>query len=129
MTKRSFIYTKMYNEYEVIELEQLQKEAEPQKNPHPARGAYLVKTFNKVHNWRGKDVLSIDVEYSKQTFQEITNNRAFGFESFWSSVGGFVGIFLGYSLMQLPELAYRGIANICSRRYCRTSNQIENLNV
>ena len=27
----------------------------------------------------------------------------FNFESFWSGIGGFVGIFLGYSMMQFPE--------------------------
>ena len=39
-----------------------------------------------------------------KTYQEIVNERDFGFESFWSSVGGFVGIFLGYSLLEFPDL-------------------------
>ena len=42
--------------------------------------------------------------YTDRYYQEIEYVRDFGFESFWSSVGGFVGIFLGYSMRQLPGL-------------------------
>ena len=72
-------------------------------------------TIYQTQAWTSK-VIAIQVVYPRQTFQEIVNKRAFGFESFWSSVGGFVGIFLGYSLMQLPEIIYKIIGNICSRR-------------
>ena len=43
-------------------------------------------------------------EYSDKYYQEIKNIQEFGFESFWSAVGGFVGIFMGYSILQLPDL-------------------------
>ena len=42
--------------------------------------------------------------YIDKFYEEIEYIQDFGFESFWSGVGGFVGIFLGYSIMQLPEL-------------------------
>ena len=42
--------------------------------------------------------------YTDRYYQEIEYVKDFGFESFWSSVGGFVGIFLGYSMRQLPGL-------------------------
>ena len=42
--------------------------------------------------------------YQPKTFTEIYNAEAVGFESFWGGVGGFVGIFLGFSLMQIPDL-------------------------
>ena len=42
--------------------------------------------------------------YTEEVYQEIQNSRNFGFESFLSGVGGFVGIFLGYSMLQLPQL-------------------------
>ena len=45
----------------------------------------------------------IKLEYPGKFYQEIIHVQDFGFESFWSGVGGFVGIFLGYSLMQFPE--------------------------
>ena len=39
-------------------------------------------------------------------FQEIINARDFGVESCWSGIGGFVGIFVGYSILQLPDFLY-----------------------
>ena len=57
----------------------------------------------------GKDGLDkgyfrLTIPYATDTFQEIRNVKDFGFETLWSSAGGFVGIFLGYSLLQIPEL-------------------------
>ena len=37
-------------------------------------------------------------------YEEIEYSKDFGSESFISNLGGFIGIFLGYSMMQLPEL-------------------------
>ena len=41
------------------------------------------------------DVLSIESRYLDPNYQEIINEREFGIESLWSTVGGFVGIFVG----------------------------------
>ena len=46
----------------------------------------------------------IRVTYIDKTYQEIENVQDFSFETFWSSLGGFIGIFLGYSVLQIPEL-------------------------
>ena len=48
--------------------------------------------------------LVLDFVYMDDFYEEIINVRDFGFESLWSGVGGFVGIFLGYSLLQIPDL-------------------------
>ena len=61
------------------------------------------------------DKLVITVKYPGRSFKEITNRRAFNVESFWSGVGGFVGIFLGYSLLQLPEMLCTGFQMILAR--------------
>ena len=47
--------------------------------------------------------IDFKVKYERQFYQEIRTDQDFGFESMWSSVGGFVGILLGYSLLQLLE--------------------------
>ena len=54
----------------------------------------------------GKKVqtLKIVIRYSTEIYQEIQNFRDYNLDTLWSSVGGFIGIFLGYSLLQLPEL-------------------------
>ena len=54
-----------------------------------------------------EDLLKTAVRFSYTDvfkYQEILHVQEFSFESFWSAVGGFIGIFLGYSLLQLPDL-------------------------
>ena len=46
----------------------------------------------------------IKVTYPVSFYQEIKNVREFTLETFWSTAGGYLGIFLGYSLLQVPEL-------------------------
>jgi len=48
--------------------------------------------------------VTLRIEYGTIGFKEIRNYRAFGLLSLWSQIGGFVGIFLGYSLLQVPEI-------------------------
>ena len=48
--------------------------------------------------------LNMNFQYRTDQYLEITNKRDFGVTNLWSSIGGFVGIFLGYSLLQLPEI-------------------------
>ena len=66
-----------------------------------------VEMVNSVsYNWQGeqqKDKIAIKFVYKDKYYQEIEYVEDFGFESFWSGIGGFVGIFLGYSMMQFPE--------------------------
>ena len=47
--------------------------------------------------------LGIMIKYEEKNYQEIINEREFGFESLWSTVGGFVGIFVGTSLSKVPR--------------------------
>ena len=42
--------------------------------------------------------------YTNPNYLNFVNVRSFGFESFISGLGGFIGIFLGYSLLQVPVL-------------------------
>ena len=42
--------------------------------------------------------------YADTVYEEIQNSKSFDLESFVSGVGGFIGIFLGYSILQIPEL-------------------------
>ena len=50
--------------------------------------------------------VKIRIEYAMNGFKQATNHRAFGVLSLWSQIGGFVGILLGYSLLQLPSLMW-----------------------
>ena len=48
--------------------------------------------------------LDISFIMGSEMFQEITNVRDFGKESCWSGIGGFIGLFMGYSILQFPEI-------------------------
>ena len=56
-------------------------------------------------NFQFKDSeFEIRIDYRTQNYQDITNSRDMGIENVWSSSGGFIGIFMGFSLFQAPEL-------------------------
>ena len=46
----------------------------------------------------------VKVTYPVSFYQEIKNVKEFTFETFWSTAGRYLGFFLGYSLLQIPEL-------------------------
>ena len=60
--------------------------------------------------------LNINFQYRTDQYLEITNKRDFGVTNLWSSIGGFVGIFLGYSLLQLPEIIISRISWFVSEK-------------
>ena len=65
---------------------------------------YMKVSVNVYQQEYAVDEVAIELVYMDENYQEFVNVRDFGFETFWSGVGGFVGIFLGYSLLQVPEL-------------------------
>ena len=50
------------------------------------------------------DYTHVRISYVDKFYIEITQVEDFGFQDFISNLGGFIGIFLGYSMMQIPEL-------------------------
>ena len=48
-------------------------------------------------------MFQITVNYLTESYQEIANQKDFSGEALWSGIGGLVGIFLGYSIMQVPD--------------------------
>ena len=51
-----------------------------------------------------KNEFVMSIHYPDEYYQEITEVKDFSFQDFVSNLGGFIGIFLGYSMMQIPEL-------------------------
>ena len=47
--------------------------------------------------------ITIFFQYAEKIYEEIKYTRAIGFVNWLSNVGGFVGIFLGVSIMQFPD--------------------------
>ena len=65
-----------------------------------------VVTFQEVMKNTENDnsTLLIVVNYLEEMYTEITNLQDFDMPMLWSSMGGFIGMFLGYSLWQCPEM-------------------------
>ena len=53
-----------------------------------------------------KSEVEIRVTYNMQKYQEIRNERDFGMETLWSCIGGYLGLFVGYSLLSLLDKSY-----------------------
>ena len=59
------------------------------------------------YGYSGEAYMYVEFFYMDENYQEIVNQRDFTLAGFWSSTGGFVGMILGYSLMQLPDVVGR----------------------
>ena len=47
--------------------------------------------------------ISLEIVYLDKYYEKIKVLKSFGLEDFISNLGGFIGIFLGYSMMQIPR--------------------------
>ena len=55
--------------------------------------------------------------YSDKIYEEIQYSKKMGFDGWLSNVGGFSGIFLGYSMMQMPDSLIFFIS-LCHQKKC-----------
>ena len=66
--------------------------------------------WNWIQPWnRSKNDAFVEIIYVDKYYEEITQAKDFGFQDFWANLGGFIGIFLGYSMMQIPELLCKSV--------------------
>ena len=65
--------------------------------------SYMEVSLGASQHTSGYDnVVILELQYMKKQFQEIVNIRDFDIETMWSSLGGFLGMILGYSLLDVP---------------------------
>ena len=88
----------------------------------------LLLTIDSINNNPNPTPSDISIQffYTEKIYEEIKYLRAIGFENWLSNVGGFVGIFLGYSMMQIPEFVLL-FANSQIKRRHRWSGMTSNL--
>ena len=60
-------------------------------------------TVNKDSTQK-RNEFKIKFTYTENVYQEIVNSESFDFTTCFSGVGGFVGIFLGFSLRDMPNI-------------------------
>ena len=60
-------------------------------------------TFTGLNVFQNDSVVLTQVDLTNQNFKEIRQVRAFGIESLIGNIGGYIGLFLGASIIQLPQ--------------------------
>ena len=75
-----------------------------------------ISSINVDPDPKPKDI-SIEFMYTEKTYEEIQYSKMMGFDGWLSNVGGFIGIFLGYSLLQIPEILSGFVVFFHRRRY------------
>ena len=68
----------------------------------PCNEMKLIAVLHQRATFPGNFLLQFT--YMDQNYQEVINQRDFELQSYWSSVGGFIGIFVGTSLLQVPNI-------------------------
>ena len=77
-----------------------------ENHDRPCIDMYNIAVWNwvDIEGTKKLDEIQIKFNYQDQYYQELEYLPDFDLETFISNIGGFVGIFLGYSMMQFPEL-------------------------
>ena len=76
------------------------------RHDRPCTDMYNIVGWNwvDIEGTKESEGIQIKFYYQEQYYQELEYLPDFDLETFISNIGGFVGIFLGYSMMQFPEL-------------------------
>ena len=59
---------------------------------------------NKVKNLKKKDLIMLRIQYKLSNYEEVRNGRAFNEYDLFTQVGGAIGLMLGFSFFQLPNI-------------------------
>ena len=60
-------------------------------------------TTSRFKIFPNDSIVLTQIDLTNQNFKEIRQVRAFGIESLIGNIGGYIGLFLGASIIQLPQ--------------------------
>ena len=66
----------------------------------PCNKMILFNNVEKVAKANAHNLLKIKMRIQEEFYQETLNTRVFGMADLWANIGGYVGIFCGYSILQ-----------------------------
>ena len=66
----------------------------------------IISNLHSADNSSRGDLLYIHIKHESDFYAEVKNVKECTFDDLWSQIGGLVGIFLGCSLVQLPDLLF-----------------------
>ena len=77
----------------------------------PCNEMMIVANAKRMLETNPKDErhLTIQINYMNEMFLEIENGEGFPAQQFLCRTGGFLGIFLGFSLLQIPDLVAKAL--------------------
>ena len=64
----------------------------------------------KQQHWKEKSYIGF--RFEGQSFKEIKHVREYTIEGLVGNSGGYIGLFLGYSLLQLPQMAFAFLKSV-----------------
>lgn len=66
----------------------------------PCNKMSIFNNINRIAYNDHHDLLKVKFRIREVLYQEVLNNRGFGVDDLWGNIGGYVGIFCGYSILQ-----------------------------
>ena len=69
--------------------------------------------------------LKIKILHESEYYLEIRNSKEINSHDLWSQIGGLIGIFLGYSLLQIPSAIFRFLTVIKNCRHSLSTKLFE----
>ena len=78
----------------------------------PCNEMSIVTTLNVRKNWGS----GLNTKYMVKDYEETVHRRDFGHEMFWSGFGGFTGMFLGFSLLNILDFVLQLISRVYRSR-------------
>ena len=72
----------------------------------------LTKSESAIVNISYDNTLTISIAHESDHYMEIRHVQEICFEDVWSQIGGIIGIFLGYSLTNIPEFFFYGVTGM-----------------
>ena len=82
----------------------------------------------QYHSSKNTSILFFDISHQSTTYKEIVNKKSFDGNTLLSQVGGFIGIFLGFSLLQVPDIIFSFLKGIQTsiKKLQRSQNETRN---
>ena len=76
----------------------------------------VTDSMNAKMGFCGEDFWAFRIFYPSEMFTQIVNTREVDQVSLWSGIGGFFGMFLGFSFMQIPDLVASKLFGQCGKK-------------
>ena len=71
---------------------------------------YAYEEYDDLEDWtygwmnETNDIFEVILEFMGDTYMEIEQVRSYGFQDVVGDIGGYLGLFLGFSLLQIPQI-------------------------